>query len=452
MTTMSFVPIDLLQRPPKVLAILVHLLDHEETTPSDLMKDLNLAANTYYAAIRRLTELGLVFEREGRTFPKSVIVALTPKGKDVAKQLFPLSDILEGTLIGLRSELETLEGKVRTKGENARMTEILVSLIDMEFTAGVWDDAESHARRAFDVASALADDIGVGNSLKLLATIHYRRGMRDEAEKEAADSLEVFARVDDLEGASESHYLLGNIREKEGDHEGALKEFEESIKLAQSAGDDVLHARSGLGVGRILAKRGEYGKSLRKFLESVETFERLDEVEELPRAYTSAGASAFYADVDESLGWHEKCIALSRMIGDVVMLGYGLSNAAGCSIKKEETKNALRYLEEASEIFESIDQKDMIAGVNIQIGAVHWKEERWAQSENHLFQAVVVARKHGLKYELADALLNFGLMNADRGQRADAKRQLSEALEIFEALDNLPKAATARKGLKDISL
>ena len=49
-------------------------------------------------------------------------------------------------------------------------------------------------------------------------------------------------------------------------------------------------------------------------------------------------------------------------------------------------------------------------------------------------------------------MLNFGLMNADRGQRADAKRQLSEALEIFEALDNLPKAATAREGLKDISL
>ncbi|TET89930.1 MAG: tetratricopeptide repeat protein [Methanomassiliicoccales archaeon] len=452
MTTMPFVPIDLLQRPPKVLAILVHLLSREETTPSDLMRDLNLAASTYYAAIRRLTELGLVFEREGRTFPKSVIVALTPKGRNVAKQLFPLSDVLEGTLTGLRSELETLEGKVRTKGENARMVEILLSLMDMEFTAGEWDDAESHARRAFDVASALADDVGMGNSLKLLATIHHRRGIQDEAEKEAADSLEVFARVDDLGGASESHYLLGNIREKEGDHEGALKEFEESIKLAQSARDDVLHARAGLGVGRILAKRGEHEKSLKKFMESVETFERLDEVEELPRAYTSAGASAFYVDVDESLGWHEKCIALSRMIGDVVMLGYGLSNAAGCHIKKGDTGNALRCLEEASEVFERVDQKDMVVSVNIQIGGAYRQEERWAQSEDHLFQAVGAARKHGLKYELADALLNFGLMNADRGQRADAKRQLSEALEIFEALDNLPKVATAREGLKDISL
>ncbi|MFQ6107540.1 MAG: winged helix DNA-binding protein [Thermoplasmata archaeon] len=138
MMTVPFLPIDLLQRPPKVLATLVYLLGHEETTPSDLMKNLNLATETYYAAVRRLTELGLVFEREGRTFPKSVIVALTPKGKEVAKRLYPLSEILESTLIGLRSELKTLEGKIRTKGENARMIEILVSLMNMEFTAGEW--------------------------------------------------------------------------------------------------------------------------------------------------------------------------------------------------------------------------------------------------------------------------------------------------------------------------
>ncbi|MFQ6107539.1 MAG: tol-pal system YbgF family protein [Thermoplasmata archaeon] len=182
----------------------------------------------------------------------------------------------------------------------------------------------------------------MGNSLKLLATIHYRRGRQDEAEREAAGSLEMFLKADNLEGASESHYLLGNIREKEGDHEGALREFEKSIESAQSARDDILRARAGLGVGRILAKRGEYEKSLRKFMESIETFEKLNEVEELPRAYTSAGASAFYVDVDKSLEWHEKCIELSRMIGDVVMLGYGLSNAAGCDIKRGEAKKVIK--------------------------------------------------------------------------------------------------------------
>lgn len=448
---MSFVPIDLLQRPPKVLAVLVHLLDREETTPSDLMRDLNLATKTYYAAIRRLVELGLVFEREEGAFPRRVFVELTPKGRDVAQRLLPLSDILEDTFLGLRSELGTLEGKVRTEHENARMVEILISLMEMDFTAGEWDSAESHAQRAFDVASALADSAGMANSLKLLGTIHHRKGMDEEAKKEVFDSLDIFLGADNLGGASEAHYLLGNIREKGGKLEGALMEFKKSMEFAKSSGDDVLQARASLGIGRILAKKGRYEESLKKFEESVETFKKLDEVEELPRAYTSAGASSFYIDVDESLRWHEKCIELSREIGDVIMLGYGLSNAAGCHIKKGDTGNALRLLEEASEIFERIDQKDMIVGVSIQKGGAYRQVERWALSETHLFQAVVMARKHGLRYELADALLNFGFMNMDRGRKQDAKRQLTEALEIFEVLENRPKASKAREGLNQIS-
>jgi tetratricopeptide (TPR) repeat protein len=421
---MSFVPIDLLQRPPKVLAVLVHLLDREETTPSDLMRDLNLATKTYYAAIRRLVELGLVFEREEGAFPRRVFVELTPKGRDVAQRLLPLSDILEDTFLGLRSELGTLEGKVRTEHENARMVEILISLMEMDFTAGEWDSAESRAQRAFDVASALADSAGMANSLKLLGTIHHRKGMDEEAKKEVFDSLDIFLGADNLGGASEAHYLLGNIREKGGKLEGALMEFKKSMEFAKSSGDDVLQARASLGIGRILAKKGRYEESLKKFEESVET---------------------------ESLRWHEKCIELSREIGDVIMLGYGLSNAAGCHIKKGDTGNALRCLEEASEIFERIDQKDMIVGVSIQKGGAYRQEERWAQSETHLFQAVVMARKHGLRYELADALLNFGFMNMDRGRKQDAKRQLTEALEIFEVLENRPKASKAREGLNQIS-
>lgn len=449
--TMPFLPIDLLQRPPKVLAILVHLLDREETTPSNLMRDLNLATKTYYTAVRRLTELGLVFDREEGAFPRRVFVQLTPKGRDVAQHLLPLSNILEDTFLGLRSELKTLEGKVRTEHENARMVEILISLMDMEFTAGEWDSAESRANRAFDVASALIDSAGMANSLKLLGTIHHRKGMDDEAKKEVLDSLDLFLGIDDLGGASEAHYVLGNIREKGGKLEGALMEFKKSMEYAKSSGDDVLQARASLGIGRILAKKGRYEESLKKFERSVETLEKLDEVEELPRAYTSAGASSFYIDVDDSLGWHEKCIELSRRIGDVILLGYGLSNAAGCHIKKGDTGKALRLLEEASEIFESVDQKDMIVGVDIQKGGAYRQEERWAQSETHLFQAVIVARKHGLKYELADALLNFGFMNMDRGRKRDAKRQLSEALEIFTALENRPKADKAREGLNQIS-
>lgn len=448
---MPLFTIDLLQRPPKMLVILAFLLRKEEATVSDLMKSLNLSTKTYYAAIRRLTELGLAIEREERTFPRQVFISLTERGREVARLLCEISEILEKTFMGLQQELKTLNEKMRTEEENKRMLEILLSLTDMEFTAGEWMDAESHAKRALDLGSALGDGSATAKSLMTLASVNHRRGMEDKAKEEILESLKIYTEIGDVAGASEAHYSLGGIREKGGDLEGAIEEFEKSMKLAISSKEEALQGRANLGIGRILAKKGRYKESLGKFMESIEIFERLNELDELPRAYTSAGASAFYIDIDQSLEWHEKCIEFSKRIGDVIMLGYGLSNAAGCFNKKKETKRALQYLNTASEIFERLDQKDMIVGVNIQIAWSYWQEERWTQSENRFFHAIDLARKHNLEYELGDALLNAGLMNIDRGRKGDARRRLKEALEIFERLDNQAKVNRTREALKLVS-
>lgn len=448
---MTYSPLDLLQRPPKMMTILMYLLKNEERSVSDLIEDLGLATKTYYTAVRRLADLGFVFEHEKRTFPRQVFIGLTQKGRELAGNLLPIAETLENTLVGLKSELEAIGTKARTEKESMRMLEILTLLMDVEFTAGEWDNAESHASRALDIASALGDKMNMAKALRLMAEIHHKKGLDVEAKEEIRGSLKIHMKINDLGGASEDHYVLGNTKETAGDLEGALREFEISGKLAESSEDEVLQARANLGVGRILAKKGGYKDSLEKFKESIKTFERLDEADELPRAYTSAGASAFYLDIDESLEWHEKCMDVSRKVGDIVMFGYGLSNAAGCYNKKEETKKALQYLEKASEIFEGLGQMDMMVGVNVQMGWAYWQDERWAPSERHFSHAISLARKHDFPYELADALLNFGLMNIDRGRDQEAKRQLKEALEIFERLDNPSKVNKARKALGRIS-
>lgn len=448
---MSFLSIDLLQRPSKILTILVHLLDHEETKASVVMEELGLSPSTYNAAIRRLVELELAFKREESGFPRRSFVGLTLKGREVATRLRPVSDLLEDTVSGLRSELDLLDAKTRNENENARMMEILVSMMNMEFATGRWDESETHARRALDVASVLEDDGTQAECLRLLGDIHFSKGMRERAYEEATRSLHIFGEIGDPVGVAQSRYLLGSIMERDGDLQEARGEFESSLASAKEAEDDVLRAKANLGIGRVLARRGRYEESLEKFRESIETFERLDEAEELPRAYTSAGASAFYLDIDEALEWHEKCMQASRQIGDVVMLGYGLSNAAGCLVKKKDTARAHRYLERASEIFQTLDQRDMIAGVNIQLGLVCWQEAKWTKSEKAFTTAVDIARRHAFKYELADALLNLGLMNLDRDRKQSAKRQLKEALKLFDQLDNRSKAGEAKRALKEIN-
>ncbi|MFQ6061369.1 MAG: tetratricopeptide repeat protein, partial [Thermoplasmata archaeon] len=319
-----------LESPPKMMDILVYLLGRDESGASELRDSLSLRPKTYYAAIRRLKELGFIYVRREKGFPSRAFVGLTIRGREIAERLRPISEILDDILLALKSELEALDLKERTDGENRRMLDILTVFMDTEFTNGEWDASESHARRALDISSALGDSTHVARSLKLLGEMHHRRGMLKEAEEEFNESLRAYVKAEDLRGASECHYFLGAIEEKRGDLEEALKEYEESLKIAESSHDDILKAKAGLGIGRVLGRKGRYEESLERFKESIETFERLDAFDELPRAYTNAGASAYGLDIGESLGWHEKCVKLARQTGDVRMLGTGLSNAAGC--------------------------------------------------------------------------------------------------------------------------
>lgn len=448
---MSSSVLHFLESPPRMMDILAYLLGRDEARASDVRDDLGVASKTYYAAVRRLKELGLIYVRRQRDFPTKSFIGLTIKGREMADRLRPISEILGSTLLGLGSELETLELKERTEKENRRMLEILAVFMDTEFMIGEWDASEAHAKRALDVSSALGDSSNTARALRLLGEIHHRRGMLKEAEKEFGESVRTCVEAKDLRGASEGHYFLGAIKEKGGELEEALKEYEESRKLAESSKEDTLQAKAGLGIGRILGRRGRYEESLEEFRESIETFERFDEVDELPRAYTSAGASAFSLDIDESLGWHEKCVKLAKQTGDVRTLGIGLSNAAGCLINKNETKKAEEHLEEAFEIFRNLDEKDMLASVHIQMGRVSWMEEKWTDSERHFHHALNIARKHDFPYEAGDTLLNLGLMNRDRGRKGEARDQLKRALEAFEGLDNQAKVNEIQEALARIS-
>jgi tetratricopeptide (TPR) repeat protein len=448
---MPFPVLSLLQRPRGILDILVYLLDKKEAKVTELGKELGLQPSTCHAAVQSLKELGLIFPREELVRHRQSYIGLTVKGSEIAVHLRPISETLESTLSALELELRALEAKERTRAENRRTLKILLSLMDSEFTLGKFDTAESRGKRALDISSALDDRSGVARALRLLGEIHFAKGRMDEAAKEFNKSLLIRTGIKDLSGASGDHYFLGAIKEKKGDLRGALRDYKEAESLAETSEDEVLRARAGLGIGRVLAKEGKYDQSLKRFKQSIDVFEKADELEELPRAYTCAGSSAFYMDVDEAIGWHQRCIDLSRRIGDVRMLAQGLSNLAGCHSKKGESKKALLCLREANRILKAFDEKDMIVGVEIHTGWAHSKNMEWNQADLHFLEAIDVARKHGFTYELGDALLNYGLMNIDRGKTEEAKRQLKQALEIFEKLDNQQKVKRVREALGGIS-
>jgi tetratricopeptide (TPR) repeat protein len=432
--------LDLLRGPPRTLDIAVYLLEKDEVEVGKVMSDLDLANETFYSAVDRLRLLGFLYKKREKGFPPHSYVCLTNKGREAARLLGPLADIVGSTILGLSGELEDLEGKERGEDENQRMVAILCDLQDVNFTLGEWDEAEVHARRGLDIASALGDTMSLSKSKRMLALLHYTRGVLDESESEFSESLK-----------AEAHYFLGAINEDRGNYDNATEKYKESASVSHSAGKGALEARAKLALGRMYGKKGRYNDSLEKIIESVQTLEKLEEYEELPRAYANAGATAFYIDLDEALNWHEKSLETASRNSDLRMQGYGLSNMAGVYNKKGEPKKALVYLERALEISEKLDEKRMICTINIQKGCTHRLVGELNEANRYFGNAVQVAQDFELPYELGDGFLNWAYVDIDRGDNREAKDKLKKALDAFDKLGNQARVNKVRNVLRKIS-
>ncbi|MFQ6128699.1 MAG: tetratricopeptide repeat protein [Thermoplasmata archaeon] len=447
---MARTALDLLQRPPKMLGIMVYLLERNEEDASSLISNLNLATYTFYSAVERLKRLGFLYTRKEKGWPPHTYVRLTSKGKEAAKLLLPLSKIVGDTILGLESELESLEGKERGKDENERMVQILKELQDISFTLGEWGETEAHAKRALDIASALGDMESLSKSLRTLGRMHLRRGESKQAKSEFSESLQISMKVNDLDGVAEAHYFIGAIHEQGGEYDKAMKEYKRAAETSKSTGDEVREARSKLGLGRMLAKKGKYRDSLKRIEESIATFERLEEDDELPRAYANAGSSTFFIDIDESLKWHERSMEMAIRNSDLRILGHCLCNVSGCLNKKGEPRKALEYLEEASMISKKLGENRMMCSVNIQAGWSHRLEKKWTDSNRCYEHAVQLAEKFDFPYELGDALYNWALVNIDRGDKNGARLKLKRAMEVFDKLSNQAKVNKIRRILRSL--
>lgn len=76
------------------LRILLYLLEKGKASRTDLRRSIDASISAIYNALPKLKKLGLIKEEGRKTFPFTVHVLLTPKGRKVAEQLTLVNNIL----------------------------------------------------------------------------------------------------------------------------------------------------------------------------------------------------------------------------------------------------------------------------------------------------------------------------------------------------------------------
>lgn len=76
------------------LRILIHLLKAEKASRTELRKNIEASVSAIYNALPKLKRLRLIDEESKETFPFTVEVSLTQKGRRVAEHLAKIEAIL----------------------------------------------------------------------------------------------------------------------------------------------------------------------------------------------------------------------------------------------------------------------------------------------------------------------------------------------------------------------
>ena len=445
------ITIDLLERPPKTLSLLVFLFEKGKSYMSEIKKGLDIAPQTLYSAVRRLKELNLIFESHEPGFPRKVHLNLTKEGKEVAELLTKADEVVSDTIGGYKKRLKTLRRRKESKETKYEMLELLCILGEISFAQGKWNDALDCCGECNSLAKDLGDAHHEGRAALVMAEVHARRGEMEHAQNLLRRCSELFSQLEDNGNLSRVRYILGTMYEERGDFDKAISEYEKSRSYAEEAGFDISSGKAILGVGRILGKKGQYEKSYREMIKAIRVLEDSDSLEELPLGYANLGATSFFLDNDEAIEWHEKSISVAEEVGDLRLIGCGKMNIAGCLIRKSEYEKALRNLEEALGVLTEIDDKEMLSSLYIQFGTTYRAQKKWTAARESLGKAVDISKELDMPYNLADALFNLALLDLDTSSIDRGRVRLNKAKMIFQDLENEDKVSEIQKYLDKIS-
>jgi tetratricopeptide (TPR) repeat protein len=301
-------------------------------------------------------------------------------------------------------------------------------------------------------ASALndGDRAVVADARFHLGRVHWRRSRYDEAvrEYEAARTIALELGLAELRARIENG--LGVVHHARGEYEDARACYKTALDLTS---DDVQRGRVLLSLGVVANIEGDFDSARGCYKQSLELARRAGYVRGEALAQHNLGMLA--ADVqnwDDAEAAYRRCLDLCETMGDRHMIANVLVNRSEVHCGRQRFADAVADCERALGMFATLGDE---AGRG---DALRWKGHalhdlgRTDESEAVLTQAVDVAQHAGVRLLEAEASFDLGLSCADRGDMAQARKWLNNALGTFKTLGASRDADAVRVALSGLTL
>jgi tetratricopeptide (TPR) repeat protein len=201
--------------------------------------------------------------------------------------------------------------------------------------------------------------------------------------------------------------------------------------------------------GTVLSLQSLHEEAMEAWKEAIEICEGNHDVPRLPNLYNGLGISLYDLEKNDlALEYFDRAIKFARRIGDLRTHGTLLFNTASVYIEKPDLTRAEKYLDNAREIFDHLEEKKTGALVELSLAFVSYARGNIEEASNHIQKHLEQIEKYGAPADIIESFRSSGELYAEMGLSQEAKECSETVVSLTEQMRRpaAPEDPLARPG------
>lgn len=277
--------------------------------------------------------------------------------------------------------------------ERSDIALIQIKLGESLMYLGDYSEALDYVRQGLDVLDD-SQDSERARALALLADLFWRTGKFDEGQSYANQALDLARKTSASEVEIRSLSRLGILSFEKGDYTNAEEFYQKGLALAEEHSDDVGLTMLNNNYGILAATQGDLNKAREHFQDSLEFSERHEWTYRMASSLINLGSIAgMQGDLDSAGSYFERALVMARSVGDRRSMAESLDNLGTLAQMRKEYRSALQYFEESLVLAETIGNRAAIPVLMRNLALVFEQLGNFETTQDYLMRAIQQANE-----------------------------------------------------------
>jgi adenylate cyclase len=293
--------------------------------------------------------------------------------------------------------IDSLQTILKDAKQDSTKADILNAL-SIAYWSNDPDRAMDYAKQELALSEQAGYQKGIGNGYNAIAFAYYWKGNYPSALEFHQKALKIFEGIGEKQGLGEAYNGVASLYSDYGNYSEALKNYLVSLKIRQEIGDKKGMAGSYNNIGEIYRLQRNFPKALESYLAALK--------------------------INEETG----------------NTNWKAINHYNIGLIYEEQENYPEALKNYFTSLEEMEDKDGIASINISIGNIYTKQNKFNEAALHLDKGLTIANEIGSLYLKRDVHNAMATLNGAQGKHKEAmenyKRYINARDSMFSQENN----------------